>query len=91
MKKLLDCEKKYFIKLIFGLFILNIAVLLINFVVPLKQYQMGILFGSLLIVVLSIFIFISKVIVLFFKRDETVNCDEWSVLKRVGSWLSSIV
>jgi len=90
---LLECEIKYYKRLILGLIVVNILMQLLVVIIPIKEYIIQILIASFIVLIFSIIISIFKIIIYFIKGvdNEDINCSDRSLFKKVASWLSSMV
>lgn len=85
------CEYSYYKKIIIGFLSLCISVFLISLLIPSQPYANEIYIGSALFMVLNILISIFKVILLSLGLIKYDDCDDFSILKRAGNWISNIV
>lgn len=85
------CEFSYYKKLIIGFLALSISVFLISLLITIQPYANKIYLGSALFIILNILISIFKIILLFLGLIKYDDCDDFSILKRVGNWISNIV
>ncbi len=85
------CEYSYYKKIIIGFLSLCISVFLISLLIPIQAYANTIYISSILFIVLNIIISIFKIIFLSLGLIKYDDCDDFSILKRAGNWISSIV
>ncbi len=85
------CEFSYYKKLILGFLAINLSVFLISLFIPIQVYANGIYIGSAFIIILNILTSIFKIIFLSLGLIKYNDCDDFSILKRAGNWLSNAV
>ena len=85
------CEFSYYKKLIIGFLALNISVFFISLLIPIQSYANEIYIGSALFIILNLLISICKIILLSLGLIQYDDCDDFSILKRAGNWISNLV
>ena len=85
------CEWSYYKKLLIGFFVLSLSVFLISLLIPIQSYANIIYTASVLVVLLNILISIFKIIFLSLGLMQYDDCNDSSILRRAGNWISNIV
>ena len=84
------CEMKYYKILISSIVGVILLLNIINLIKPIEEYLSGVVFLSIVIIIINIFIFIMKTLILLFKNKKDINCDDWNLYKKAQSWSSNL-